>query len=106
MPNESGTDQCTVTGQMSPLTASVDHLAASPGNVQTFQAERVLTSQCSQAMVIPSVTWTSSDPTNAPITSNVVTGQNTAIAVVTCNQPTTATFDSNGPSATATITCR
>jgi hypothetical protein len=101
-------EKCSVAAQMTPASTTIDHLAAPPANSQTFRADRIFVGSCVQAQVLPVVTWTSSDPTNAPVTPGTI-GQNSALAVATCNAAAgatiTATFDGN-LGATATLTCK
>jgi hypothetical protein len=112
-----GTNSCvgTTSFSVSPTTATVDHLAASPADQQQFIANTTTTYPKGCAIpafvVSPYQTiWTSSDPVNAPIDSTF--GQATD-GVATCKGATTVPVTltafsggTSGLSTTATLVCK
>jgi hypothetical protein len=113
-------DPCasTMTYTVIPASATVDHMAAPPGNQQQFVATVATTFPTGCPAAIPAVVaipayataWSSSDPVNAPI-DNVVGP--TTNGVATCKGATTvpvtitaSSGPASAPTATATLVCK
>jgi hypothetical protein len=99
---------CTLTQGVFPVTATADHMAASPGDQVGFDVGYVATPQgCAVPAVVISpqaFVWVSSDPINAPISN----AKDATAGVATCVGATTATISTNPVNsiATATLTCK
>ncbi len=96
-----GNNTCTISAAITPATATVDHTLAPPGNQAQFSLTSSVKGNCPYIADFMGV-WSSSDPTNAPISSQ---------GVVTCHAATSATISNNSTVrghafTSATLTCK
>src|SRR5438876_9150955 len=96
-----GNNTCTISAAITPVTATADHTLAPPGNQAQFALTSSVKGNCPYIADFMGV-WSSSDPTNAPISSG---------GVATCKAATSATISNSstvrGHSFTsATLTCK
>jgi hypothetical protein len=104
---------CNLTGiNVFPAAATADHVAAAPGNQQSFTGFAVMPAGCVQLLAnLTNITWTVSDPVNVSISNTpgitygvaTCTGTTAGAVTVTATAP-------NGGGATATgkatLTCK
>ena len=96
-----GNNTCTISAAITPATATADHTLAPPGNQAQFALTSSVKGNCPYIADLVGV-WSSSDPTNAPISSQ---------GVATCNAATSATISHNSTVrghafTSATLTCK
>jgi hypothetical protein len=96
-----GNTTCTISAAITPATATADHTLAPPGNQAQFSLTSSVKGNC--PYIADSIgVWSSSDPTNVPISSQ---------GLATCNAATSATISNSSTVrghafTSATLTCK